>query len=699
MIHNLMNFQGTMEVNSALLAEALGQESLAAYTSTIANHSKLETSVGAFSNQTMAGIEGLIKNWSVNRCTSDILDDETQKRVTKYEDTNIIESVANDFVKNGRKRAMLPLEVQKLVNPIGRMQTKLTEKAAATAGTSATEAKQYEFKKAQVDNAMFKTLFNVFSSSKAATESISTYQSTIVYHKLEAMIQYLSTCTAIYNKIVKSKTLLDETTAFPIHTWITKIEVIDDEGKVVGTIRREDLWNVMDPKNAKDKIVPAEGKSADDVIALLYNKLERRLELTKAQCNGKIYGLRTDNLVSGKPFLGTNEVVRSDFYVYVKLANVNDPIKLYDIKSGLVKSETFAEVDYKGKYIPFVDPSDKKQGVISLTFDGNDQLVGVILNDDALTNKVEKVIFEFKLYDLFQQAHGHIRFRQNTERTFINAGTAEVISAPLIKSEMAKIDARTGGDHYARYMALTAEYINNSKDNTFFKDFASMKADLINAFKANDDTALYAEQSVDLQIMDSLLKREDMQFHLGPAIQNIQTQFEITAKTQNRVQMNMWTSSYSLNVINPMLSFITGVVNEDNNGTFMGVSQGSRAAVMTIGADTNNPIAAIVVGSDKKDLTPNYYKNPSNPSQGILDAKDVVHHFNIIPYFAEANTETGLFVDTPTRVLSDPGFRDPTTPYVPTVRTTWTAKYMPVRAAGGDFRIKGFHMIPMTTRS
>lgn len=714
---NLRQFaaEASLKVDTAVLAEALNFESVQDYAATIDKQNSLQNSLGMFSKNTVSAVEGYLKSVVKAPFKNDLVEASQEAAINKNITHKTLESLARECATSSRKRQSLPAEIQKLISPLTKVQGSLESQSASINPGDVVARKRADYLKNQVNNVIEKVLFGIFSTvdkarQDAGFESMYTYQSTIVYHKLEAMVQYISTCAAIYAKVAKQKTLYDETTSFPIHTWKTVADIIDENGNTLGEIAREDLYNYADPGKAVEKIKVADPSTSKELLAeLLYNKLERVLTLEKANCEGQEFRLRHDKLrevadptnPSGPkikvPFLAATEVVRSDFYVVVELDD-GTKVRVNDRKAGLVQSETFSEADYKGKWLEVKTDAKDPEKVIKLAidFDGNLMTTSVMYKDDKSTKKLAKVHFEFKLYDIYNMEHGHVRFRQYSERTFLNAGSNGLLVLPLIKSEMAKIDARTGGDFYSRTMALQAEYINDWKDKQFFSGIKTLKEELIQEVTQGVDHLLYARQDVDLQVRDSLLKREDMQFNLGPAIQALQSDFGIAANTMNPVQMNMWGSNVSLNVIRPHLVFMTGVVDENSNGTFLGVAQGSRAAVLTTGTN-ETPIASVVVGTDRRDQFPVYHKVAGDPSQGKLDPEDVVYPFDIIAYYQEPHNETVLYVDTATRVLSDPGFRDPTYPNVPTMRTTWTGKVQAVRKAFGDLTVKGYHMIPTTT--
>ena len=210
-----------------------------------------------------------------------------------------------------------------------------------------------------------------------------------------------------------------------------------------------------------------------------------------------------------------------------------------------------------------------------------------------------------------------------------------------------------------------------------------MKEKLIKDFKEDPNKMLYAEYTTDMDIPNQVNKKEALNLYLGTAMRVLKDKLNAQGNTSTDVQMNIFTHTLHLPVIDPVLQIITGSVDEDTNGKFLGVAQDARTYVLTLGTSTSTPVQSVVVGTDKWDLMTQVEEDTV--------AEDIGYQFNILPVFKESNVETNLFVETPTRVISDNAVRSNRHPFVPAMFMEYSSKLETLRPTAADLTIKGFY--------
>ena len=594
-----------------------------------------------------------------------------------------LERAAKEFVSSPSKFQLLPKDVQKMLKPMHTQKIAL-ETAMAKIGKGSKEYVKLDMKHKAAKYSMESMLFNHFSNLQtkrvignmiggniAGLESYS-YQNAIYYPKLEAMTQWVNVTAAIYPKLIKIKQLLNEITSIPVHTQEVWIEFQDDAGNIVRRVRREDLYS---------KMVPVDVPEA-------YDAFDRELVLKKADFGKDIF-LRT-TILDGEtqPFITVNELVRSDISVTdVILEDGTSLGPVFDPKAGLMQNEMINEMDWKGKVVKIVPNKrePEKYYKVAAEFDGSDQMLSFAqsFKSNADMKDIKEVKFLFKIRDNFMTQKAKTDFKVVERRGFVNAGPIARIDIPLVQTELDALDGRLQGNFLNKITNLASEYITHDKDNKFWTGYMAMKKQIIKDYEQDPNKVLYASFETDMDILKQVNKVEALNLHLGTAMRVLKDKLNAQGNTATDVQLNIFTHTLHLPVIDPVLQIITGTVDEDANGKFLGVAQDARTYVLTLGTETSTPVQSVVVGTDKWDLM----VKPV-PGQAV---EDIPYNFHILPVFKESNVETNLFVETPTRVVSDNAVRSNRHPFVPSMFMEYSSKLETLRATAADLTIKGFY--------
>ena len=594
-----------------------------------------------------------------------------------------LEKAASDFVTSTSKFNLLPKDVQKMLKPMHAQKLAL-ESAMAKIGRGHRDYIKLKFKHDAAVQSMESMLFNHFANLQnkkvignmiggnvAGLESYS-YQNAIYYPKLEAMTQWVNVTAAIYTKLIKVKQLLNEITSIPVHTQEVWVEFLNDAGQVVRSVRREDLYSRMVPIDVPEA----------------YDAFDRELVLKKADFGKDIF-LRS-TILTGEtlPFITVNELVRSDISVTdVVLEDDTHLGPVFDPKAGLMQGEMINEMDWKGKVVKIIPNlrEPEKYYKVAAEFDGTDQLLSFAQSykSDAGMKDIKEVHFLFKIRDNFMTQKAKTDFKVREVRGFINAAAINRLDIPLVQTELDALDGRLQGNFLNKITNLASEYITHDKDNKFWVGYQAMKNKLVKDYEEDPNKMLYADYETDMDIPNQVNKKEALNLYLGTALRVLKDKLNAQGNTPTDVQMNMFTHTLHLPVIDPVLQIITGTVDEDANGKFLGVAQDARTYVLTLGTETSTPVQSVVVGTDKWDLM-------TKPEPGQA-AQDIAYQFNILPVFKESNVETNLFVETPTRIISDNAVRSNRHPFVPSMFMEYGSKLETLRPTAADLRIKGFY--------
>ena len=674
-------------IDFGMVTESLGLESMQSIASNDAGiygmESAIKKTLGDFSMESDARCYSIMAKYIKPIMESAWGDIELKKKDFWTNASLGLERAAREFVSSPNKFSLLPKDVQKMLKPMYTQKIAL-ETAMAKIGRTHKDYMKLELKHKAAKYSMESMLFNHFANLQnkkvignmiggnvAGLESYS-YQNAIYYPKLEAMTQWVNVTAAIYPKLIKIKQLLNEITSIPVHTQEVWVEFLDDAGKVVRSVRREDLYSRMVPVDVPEA----------------YDAFDRALVLTKADFGKDIF-LR-ETLLDGEtqPFITVNELVRSDISVTdVVLEDDTHLGPIFDPKAGLMQSEMINEMDWKGKVVKIVpNPKEpEKYYKVAAEFDGTDQMLSFAQSykSEGGMKDIKEVHFLFKIRDNFMTQKARTDFKIREVRSFINAPAFNRLDIPLVQTELDALDGRLQGNFLNKITNLASEYITHDKDNKFWTGYQAMKAKLVEDYKEDPNKMLYADYLTDMDIPNQVNKKETLNMYLGTAMRVLKDKLNAQGNTATDVQMNMFTHTLHLPVIDPVLQIITGTVDEDANGKFLGVAQDARTYVLTLGTETSTPVQSVVVGTDKWDLQ-------TQPLPGQA-AQDIAYQFNVLPVFKESNMETNIFVETPTRIISDNAVRSNRHPFVPAMFIEYSSKLQTLRATAADLKIKGFY--------
>lgn len=672
----------TKFIDTVVATEALGLESMADIAGSMGQNTAA-TALGRFSTESDNKCLAIMARFSKPMLESAHADEELKKKDYWTNQSLTIETAAREIVRDSNKFAILPKDVQKMLQPLSKNKTALESAMVKIENKKSAKYAGLKFKYEQCKTAMESMLFNHFAnlqnrkiantgfSTYAGLESYS-YQNAIFYPKLEALTQWVNTTAAIYPKLTKIKQLLNEIASVPVHTQEIEVIFYDENGQEVRRVRREKLYNTMEPEDVPEA----------------YNTFTRTLKLMKKDFGKDIFFRTT--LLDGMtaPFITPNEILRSDFYITnIVLEDGTELGRIFDPKAGLMEGETFNEMDWKGKMVKLVPDKTQpeKYYYISGMFDGSEQslVFAQSSKSEAGMKDIAYIEIEFKIHDIYMVQKANTDFRIVERRGFIQSGAIGRIDIPLSQTELDMLDSRLQGNFLNKITNLASEYITHDKDYKWYRGFKEMKAKVIENYKVDRNFTLYGEQSIDMNIPGQVNKVEALNLYLGTAFEVLKEKLNVSANTQTDVQLNLFAHTLHLPVLNPVLTHITGTVDEEANGKFLGVAQDARVHVITIGNDQTAPISSIVVGSDKMDLM-------KQESEGTAP-QDIEYPFEIIPSYKETNLETTLFVETPTRVISDNAVRSNRRPFIPAMIMEYSSDFRVLRGAYASLKVKGFH--------
>lgn len=675
-------------VDLSVINESLGLESMQAVSANDAGaygiESVINKTLGNFSLESDIKCLTIIGKY-IKPVMESMWADENSKKKDFWTNASIgLENAAREYVGSRTKYALLPKDIQKVLNPLQKQKIAL-ETAIASVGPNSEKSYSLQYKLKTVRHAMESMLFNHFSKLQtrkaifnmagkqiAGLESYN-YMDAIYYPKLEAMTQWVNVTASIYPKLIKIKQLLNEITQIPVHTQEVYVNFLDDNGKTVRSVKREDLYSRMVPVDVPEA----------------YDAFDRSLVLKKVDFGKDIFLRETP--IDGVPgtFITHSELVRADIDVTdVVLEGGTSLGPVFDPKAGMMQGSALNELDWKGgkniKIVPDPKRPDKYYK-ISAEFYGPDQMLSFSQtyksNDDM--KDIKEVHFLFKIRDNFMTQKARTDFEIRYARGIIHAPAINRIEIPLIQTELDALDGRLQGDFLNKITNIASEYITHDKDNKFWTGYKAMKTKIVEDFKKDPNKVLYASFATDMNIPSQVNKKETINMYLGTAMRVLKDKLNAQGNTSTDVQLNMFTHTLHLPVIDPVLQIITGTVDEDANGKFLGVVQDSRTYVLTLGTSTSTPVQSVVVGTDKWDLMSKVKDN--------VAAEDISYTFNVLPVYKESNMETNLFVETPTRIITDNAYRSNRHPFVPAMFMEYGSKFEVMRATAADLTIKGFY--------
>lgn len=678
----------TKYIDFGVVAESLGLESMQGVQSVADNgiygiESTINRTLGNFSLESDARCYAIMGKYIKPVMESSWGDTELKKKDFWTNASLGLERAAREFSSSSAKFALLPKDVQKMLKPMHTAKVAL-ETAMAKQNRGSAEYSKLAIKHKSAQYAIESMLFNHFANLQtkrvlgnmiggniAGLESYS-YTNAIYYPKLEAMTQWVNVTAAIYPKLIKIKQLLNEVTSIPVHTQEVWVQFLNDMGDVVREVRREDLYSRMEPID----------------IPEAYDAFDRELVLTKADFGKDIYLRSTILDGETQPFLTNNELVRSDISVTDVILEDGSSIgPVFDPKAGMMQGTALNELDFKGKVIKIVPNKNEptKYYKVAPEFDGTDQMLSfaqTYKSDDGMKD-IKEVHFLFKIRDNFMVQKAKTDWKVRETRGFINAGAINRLDIPLIQTELDALDGRLQGSFLNKITNLASEYITHDKDYKFWTGYKKMKEKIVKDFKEDPNKVLYADFSTDMDILNQVNKKEALNLHLGTAMRVLKDKLNAQGNTSTDVQLNIFTHTLHLPVIDPVLQIITGTVEEDSNGKFLGVAQDARTYMLTLGTETSTPVQSVVVGTDKWDL--------QVKTQEGQAPEDIEFNYHVLPVYKESNVETNIFVETPTRVISDSQYRSNRHSFTPSMFMEYSSKLEVLRATAADLKIKGFY--------
>lgn len=678
--------------------------------------------IGTFSQESVGKLNALMSAYKTFGLTSGHITQKQAEDIYMENLNNGIDKFVKECIGSSKRFGQLPAEIQAIVKPLLNMRNAAESKMDKLSEADAKSLRfAVNFEKKQAENAMEKVLFGICSNLidrelnanpfAPAMESGYSYQQTIPYPKLEAPVQWVNCAATVYPKVAKVKSLLNPFTSVVIHSQEIWYVPYDENNikQIDKAVRREDLFSVMDPAKAGFDMDAFFGSQTRE-LTVLDSDFNKIIDFQTSN----VYNPENNVLTSGgavkttwktgsdlKPFLGADEQVRSDFRI-TGIAITGEPKwatqELYDLRSGKVLADAFAEMYDKGKVLPW-EYKPGKIYFISLLWDGQPQQLTVsVSKSDNTMPDIKAIKFEFKMNDLFNQFKTRLDIEIRTRRTVLSAGAVVRKDIPNLAEHFSIIDERQGGSILTKLTNLTAEKSAHEKEYVWFKGYTDMTERLAEEYKVTpftqNNTTLYTEMATDLDIKGEVNKDQAIRYALGNALRGMKTKLDIRANSNIDVQTNMMGHTSSLLALDNFVTPVVGTVNEESNGQFLGVAQQARTSILTLGTDTNNPVNSVVVGSDKVDVSANPYAAtpvPGNPLQWKAP-EDVEYMMYVIPEYKETNLETHMLVETPTKVQADGNFRSARRPFVPNIQIEYTAKFFIARESSAKFFIKGINV-------
>lgn len=591
----------------------------------------------------------------------------------------------------------LPKATQKLVGELKSRRSSILSKAATS--TNLNEKMAYSFESEQLGNTIEQIIFGTLTTANetnkenkrrsglmynASMESMQTYAATVFYPVFENTVVWFNAAGTTYTKLIPIKQVMNDVTQPVIHTMTYMLQKIDENGKVIAEVERSEFYRSFnDPKYDQFR-----------------QFMEREITIDKTEFN-KLIDLRGDALKhnDNKPALLPLENIKSDFSIVKhKIADVEEDQGPIEIKTdfNITGSPAVNENYYNGQafyYTPNKAEKDKFY-IISINYDSIrcTLLISVqkALGAESLPD-IETVTFNFKLHDVNFVQRNDTRWQIFERPSFLETPVAKRQEINHNLNEFQIISLRNDADQMSRLMGLNTEQVGNDKEMIFYRGCDRLNTNLEKEKKAAKNTAtedqiLYLENTLDLATKSDLNRIEGLGIRIGGELSAFVRNYNYIAKTQMATTMSMLCHSTSVGIISPATKAITGTVNSESNGGFLGVDVDTRTHVICMGTDSATPISAIIVGTDKDDLKASKY---DSRGEQVLAIGDIEYPFILFPRFQEANLATNLMLETPTRVISDPNYRSQTNPNTPATFVEYGTQFISVRNAGGKLKVKG----------
>lgn len=645
-----------------------------------------------------------------------IIDQASIEKVYNYELTTALESLSHDYM--GAKFNRLPTQIQLILQPARTQLQSLEQKLSGTESSNLYVRDCLKYRINDVRQAAERVLYGIFAGIEdqiyrfenidttghaikreidtrtphmipvAGVESgVATFQNTIYYPIWNTSLQWLNSASPIYTKVVRVKELANEFSGIPIHTkkWI--YEFVNENEEVINKVAREELFSKFSPDNVPEA----------------YKQNLKYLQITKEEAKEEINFYKTAlSANGGRPFLKPLEHVRSDFYIKsIKLEGQEEVIgKVYDYRSGKVLTESMHEVERKGKHFQIkTNEPGKENAYFNLTvyYDDKEQLFKTYwVKSDSTMKDIEWIQFEFKGYDADYIYHSNMRPKSYTEVTYIEAGAEIRNDLPTNINAFNAINQRTGGNYLQEMLNMTAEYVLNHKEKIFMDHFM----ETLNVLRDREQLAketgneehtktdLYAETYIDLKVEEINRKEEWVNFKLGPSITAMRQKLSNRAYSKSEAQITMFGHTLSMGVLAQRTKMISGVVNEETNGKYLGVDAQVRSYAYTVGTPQTQPVDMIFVASDKSELK----AKDRSIDNTLLPNSEIVYQFYGIPTFSEANMETMFMTETPIRVTNSADVRSNAQILIPSIISVTHAKMQTIRESVAEIAITGWHV-------
>lgn len=666
-----------------------------------------------FAPDTIAQLAGILTGRKKPKMNGHmIIDQKTIDKVYNYELTEALESLSHEYM--GRHFNKLPIQIQSMLQPAKSQMQSLAQKLSGVESSNLYVRDCLQYRLNEVESAAARILYGIFAgiedqiyrfenidtngyaikreidtrAQAAGTESgVATFQNTIYYPVWNTSLQWLNSASPIYTKVVRVKELANEFSGIPIHTKKWFYDFVNENEEVINTVAREELFSKFSPDN----------------VPQAYQQNIKYLQITKEEANNQINFYKTALSSNGnRPFLKPLEHVRSDFYIKaIKLEGQDEVIgKVYDYRSGKVLTESMHEVERKGKHFEIkTNEPGKEKAYFDLTvyYDDKEQLFKTYWRkSDSTMKDIEWIQFEFKGYDADYIYHSNMRPRSYTEVTYIEAGAEIRNDLPTNINAFNAINQRTGGNYLQEMLNMTAEYVLNHKEKIFMDHFV----ETINTLRSREELAkqtgnmehtktdLYAETYIDLKVEETNRKEEWVNFKLGPSITAMRQKLSNRAYSKNEAQMTMFGHTLSMGVLAQRTKMISGVVNEETNGKYLGVDAQVRSYAYTVGTPQTQPVDMIFVASDKDELK----AKDRTVDNVLLPESEIVYQFFGIPTFSEANMETMFMTETPIRVTNSADVRSNAQILIPSIISVTHAKMQTIRESAAEIAITGWHV-------
>ena len=688
---NITNFK---YLDKATISDIFGTESYAEASKNNAVTKKSSMSLGTLKKQydaeSMDKLRLLVNQFLPEAPTYSTMSNEDKQFSYNSAASENIEGAAKEIVAKKEYYRFLPTDLTRVLDKLKAPMAALESKMSEINDKGSMDHFACQWKRDRYKQAMESIVFNVLSGTykqmqmeNLGLEGVGTYSQAVFYPVFETAVQYANVAGTIYNKVCKVKQLLNEVTSIPVHTRKIYATFIDpDTGKEISRIPREKLYAKFD--------VSAFAPEA-------YQVLDRDVTIKKADFN-KIIEMKNTVLTGmTDPILGPLEEVRADFRVLdVKFAGVATPMaELYDHHAGLALADAVNEIDRKGKVFPIVRDASKPNDInyLGFLFNNVERTLQIVSTVSGTTvAEIEEITIKFHLHDPNMVNKSTMQMQTHEEQHFINAGSRVRYDISINNNEFAIINSRQTGDYLNTIVNLTAEYGAHQKENMFFTEFMSMYDDLKTrqADTELSELDLFNERYADMNIANTNRKVEQINLVLGPQFDNLIQGLSIAANSQVKPQVNFFCHSATLPVINQALKLITGEVNQDTNGKFLGVNQDAMTHILTVGSDATAPVHSIVVATNKNDI-----KHKSTDVNGrAIPVGRIEYPLYGLPYFQEANLETVLFTETATRITNNADYRSPNNPLIPAMIMESNIGFAKLRPAAAKITISGYHTAP-----